>query len=81
MFQGVPALALDPDGDADYRLPPDHPPWARDVVSLSQRARALLQRLKPVVVHVIAAWEHRVRCLVIGARRVSVDATGCYRVD
>jgi hypothetical protein len=81
VLQALPPLAFDADGDAGYRLPPDHPAWARDVVSLSQRARALIVRLKPVVIRVIAAWEHRVRTLVIGGRRVSVDPTGSYRVD
>jgi hypothetical protein len=79
--QGVAPLALDPDGEFGSRLPPDHPPWARDVVSLTQRARALLVKLKPVVVRVLAAWEHRVRALTIGGRRVSIDATGSYRVE
>jgi hypothetical protein len=81
VLQALPPLAFDPDGEAGYRLPPDHPAWARDVVSLSQRARALVARLKPVAIRAIAAWEHRVRALVIGGRRVSVDPSGSYRVD
>jgi hypothetical protein len=79
--QAVAPLALDPDGEFGSRLPPDHPPWARDVVSLTQRARALLVKLKPVVIRVLAAWEHRVRALTVAGRRVTVDATGSYRVD
>ena len=75
------ALALDPDFEPSNRLPPDHPPWARDAVALSQRARALLTRLRPVVVRVSAAWEHRVRSILGGGRRLSVDPSGCYRVD
>ncbi|GAC1442734.1 MAG: hypothetical protein NVS3B17_01690 [Vulcanimicrobiaceae bacterium] len=75
-------LALDPDdrGDAPA-LPHDHPAWMRDAVSLSQRARALLATMKPVVLRVIDAWEHRVRNAVIGGRTVKVDASGSYRVD
>jgi hypothetical protein len=79
--QQVPPLAFDLDLEAGYRLPPDHPPWPRDVVSVSQRARALLARIKPVVITVIAGWQHKLRSLVVGGRRVAVDATGCYRVD
>ncbi len=79
--QAVPPLAFDLDLETGSRLPPDHPPWPRDVVSISQRARALLARVKPAFITVIAAWQHRVRTLAIGGRRVAVDATGCYRVD
>ncbi len=79
--QYVPPLAFDLDLEAGYRLPPDHPPWARDLISISQRARTLLTRLKPVAIAVVAAWQHTVRSIAIGRRRVAVDATGCYRVD
>ncbi len=61
-------------------LPADHPAWARDALSISQRARALLARIKPVVVRVIAFWEHRVKSIAIGGRTLSVDASGSYRV-
>jgi hypothetical protein len=61
-------------------LPADHPAWARDALSVSQRARALLARIKPVVVRVIAFWEHRVKSITIGGRTLSVDASGSYRV-
>jgi hypothetical protein len=60
-------------------LPNDHPAWLRDTLSISQRARALLARIKPVAVRVIAFWEHRVRSIVVGSRTVSVDASGSYR--
>lgn len=78
---GPPPVALDPDAEPQYRLPNDHPAWARDVVSLSQRARALFAQLRPIVVKVFAAWEHRVRSIVVGGRTLSVDAGGCYRAD
>ena len=61
-------------------LPADHPAWARDALSISQRARALLARIKPVVVRVIAFWEHRVKSIAIGGRTLSIDASGSYRV-
>lgn len=79
--QQIPPLAFDLDLEAGHRLPPDHPPWPRDLVSLSQRARAMLARIKPVVIEVIAAWQHRLRSIIVGGRRVAIDATGCYRVD
>jgi hypothetical protein len=64
-----------------HALPNDHPKWMRDTLSLSGRARSLLIRLRPVVVRVVAAWEHRVRSLAIGTGRLSVDASGSYRLD
>ncbi len=75
------ALAIDPDLEPGHRLPPEHPAWSRDAIALSARARALLTRLRPVVVRVIAAWEHRVRSILVSGRRLSVDPSGCYRVD
>ena len=75
-------LAIDPDERYDGpALPGDHPAWMRDAVSLSQRARALLSALRPVVMHVIGAWEHRVRSIVVGGRSMKVDASGSYRID
>lgn len=62
-------------------LPNDHPKWLRDAVSLSQRARALITTLKPVVLHVMSVWDHRARSIVIAGRKVVVDASGSYRMD
>jgi hypothetical protein len=78
---GPPPVVLDPEAEPEYRLPNDHPAWARDVVSLSQRARALFTHLRPIVVKIFAAWEHRVRSIVVGGRTLSIDAGGCYRAD
>ncbi len=78
----APVGAVDPDdrwGNGPA-LPSDHPAWARDALSISQRARALLARIKPVVVRVIAFWEHRVKSISIGGRTLSVDASGSYRM-
>lgn len=62
-------------------LPNDHPAWLKDAVSLSQRARQLIAKLKPVVMHVVSVWEHRVRTIVVAGRKVSVDASGSYRME
>jgi len=83
---GVPVavqpVSLDPDDRwGGHSLPGDHPAWMRDTLSLSQRARAVLAHVKPVVVKVIAAWEHRVRSILVGGRRLSVDPSGSYRLD
>lgn len=75
----VPAIA---EGDIDAtRLPPDHPSWVRDAIAVSARARQLVARLKPAVVAVLSLWDHRLRSIVVGGRRVSVDPSGSYRAD
>ncbi len=74
-------VALDPEIEPESRLPSDHPAWARDVVSLSLRARELFARLRPVVVRIFTAWEHRVRSILVGGCRLSVDLSGCYRLE
>ena len=75
-------LAFDSDDQfGGPALPSDHPAWLKDAVSLSQRARALVAKLKPAVIHVAAAWEHRVRTILIGGRALTVDASGSYRMD
>jgi hypothetical protein len=78
----APVGNVDPDDRSGNgpALPADHPAWARDALSISQRARALLARVKPVVVRVIAFWEHRVKSIAIGGRTLSIDASGSYRV-
>jgi hypothetical protein len=62
-------------------LPGDHPRWVRDAVALSHRARQLVARLKPVVIAVVSFWDHRLRSIVVGDRRVHVDPSGSYRTD
>ncbi len=83
---GVPValqpISLDPDDRwGGHSLPGDHPAWMRDTLSVSQRARALLAHVKPIVLKVIEAWEHRVRSIVVGGRRLSIDPSGSYRLD
>ena len=64
-----------------HALPSDHPAWMKDTLSLSQRARALIAKLKPVVVRVCTFWDHRVRSIAIGKERLCVDVSGSYRLD
>jgi hypothetical protein len=74
-------VALDADVDLPSNLPSDHPPWAKDTLSISQRARALLSRLRPIAIRVMTFWDHRVRSVFVGGRKLSVDASGSYRLD
>ncbi len=74
------APIFDADADLGSALPPDHPAWIRDAVSISQRARVLLANLRPVAIRVMTMWDHAVRSLVIGGRRLDVDASGSYRM-
>jgi hypothetical protein len=62
-------------------LPRDHPQWVRDTISISSRARALLDRLRPVVVTLVTFWDHALRTLRIGVNTLSVDPSGSYRLD
>jgi hypothetical protein len=62
-------------------LPRDHPKWVRDAVTISQRARELAARLRPVVMRVFTFWDHRVRSAFVAGKRVGVDASGSYRAE
>ncbi|HLY03699.1 MAG TPA: hypothetical protein VKR56_14535 [Candidatus Cybelea sp.] len=62
-------------------LPQDHPRWVKDAVAVSQRARELIGKLRPVVVHVLSFWDHRIRSIMVGNRCVAIDASGCYRAS
>ena len=74
-------LPVDPDADvAAATLPADHPRWQCDVLSISARARAAIARLAPVLVRVLTYWDHRVREIVLGQRRLAVDPAGSYRL-
>jgi len=53
----------------------------RDAVAASARARELVGKLKPVVVAVMSLWDHRLRSIIVGGRRVRVDPSGSYRAD
>ena len=62
-------------------LPHDHPKWVKDALIVSQRARELLVRIKPVVVQILTFWDHRICSIVVGDRNLNVDPSGSYRVD
>ena len=79
----IPALPpplLDPELTVAHALPREHPSWMRDVLSVSTRAKAVIAKLKPVAIKVMTFWDHRIRELQIGNRRLGVDASGCYRL-
>jgi hypothetical protein len=61
-------------------LPRDHPAWQRDVVAVSARVRKALAQLRPIAVRVLTFWDHVVRSVVVGGRRIEVDPSGCYRL-
>jgi hypothetical protein len=67
--------------EMETTLPRDHPKWVKDALSVSQRAKDLVTRLKPVVVRILTFWDHRVRSACIGGARVSIDPSGSYRVE
>ena len=62
-------------------LPHDHPQWVKDALSVSNRAKELIARLKPVVIAVLTFWDHRIRSVLVGGSRISVDASGSYRAE
>ena len=76
----VPLPPIDAEAAGLPDLPSDHPPWQRDVVSISSRARALIANVVPVVVRALNYWDHRLREVAFGARSLSVDPAGCYRL-
>ncbi|MBV9102460.1 MAG: hypothetical protein JO060_02655 [Candidatus Eremiobacteraeota bacterium] len=75
------AVSLDSDVEIANQLPPDHPAWAKDTLSLSLRARALVARLRPIVIRVLTFWDHQVRSIFVGGQKLSVDASGSYRLE
>jgi len=66
--------------DAAPSLPGGHPTWQRDVLAVSARVRAIVAALRPVVVRVLTFWDHVVRSINIGSRRIEVDPSGSYRL-
>ena len=62
-------------------LPHDHPQWVKDALSVSNRAKELIARLKPVLITVLSFWDHRIRSAFVGGQRVSVDPSGSYRAE
>jgi len=62
-------------------LPREHPKWVKDALAVSQRARALIARLRPVMVRVLTFWDHHVRSTAIAGRELSIDASGSYHLE
>ena len=71
----------EPEIAAVQTLPRDHPHWVRDTLSISSRARAVLERLRPIAVRVLSFWDHALRSVSIGGRSLSVDLSGSYRLE
>ncbi|TAM59244.1 hypothetical protein EPN52_08150 [bacterium] len=61
-------------------LPPGHPAWPQDLLSLTRRARAALAALPRVVIQVLCRWDHPLREALIDGALVVVEAAGTYRV-
>ena len=76
----APANVRDIDTELHGTLPRDHPAWQRDVLSVSARARAVVAALRPVVVRALTFWDHVIRAITVGTRRIEVDPSGCYRL-
>jgi hypothetical protein len=66
--------------DAAPSLPGGHPTWQRDVLAVSARVRAIVAALRPVAVRVLTFWDHVIRSISIGQRRIEVDPSGSYRL-
>ena len=80
--QAEPVVAAIPEAEMETALlPRDHPQWVKDALSVSQRAREAIARLKPVVIRILTFWDHRFRSSVVGGARVSIDPSGSYRVE
>ena len=78
----LPILPLIPEEEIETPpLPREHPKWVRDAVAISQRARTLISRLRPVMVRVLTFWDHQFRGATIGGRRLQVDTSGSYRLE
>jgi len=65
---------------APSRLPPDHPAWQRDIVSISARTRAIIATLRPIAVRVLSFWDHAMRSVRIQGHRIEIDPSGSYRL-
>jgi hypothetical protein len=76
----VPA-ASDAEFDSGTQLPRDHPKWVRDTLTVSQRARDLIARLRPIALAVLSFWDHRSRSAVVAGSRLCIDASGSYHIQ
>ncbi len=79
---GNPATIRAPEEEFEAeRLPREHPRWVKDALAVSQRARALASRARPIAIRVLSFWDHGLRGLRIGLRDLTVDSSGSYRLD
>ena len=62
-------------------LPHDHPRWVRDADRDFQSRSRTGYPVHAGGRSVVSLWDHRLRCIVVGGRRVQVDASGSYRAD
>jgi len=76
---GTDAREIDP--VSEISLPRDHPRWLRDRFTVSAATKALIDRLKPVVIRVFGFWDHRVHRLALDSVTLEIDASGSYRCD
>jgi hypothetical protein len=70
---------LDDERGNRVSLPTDHPEWRPDVLSLSNRAKALLERIKPFLIRVMTFWDHRATRMELDDLTLEIDASGSYR--
>jgi hypothetical protein len=78
----APVLALLPDDEFETPpLPREHPKWVKDALAVSQRARQLIARMRPIIMHVLTFWDHHMRSIAVGGRELTVDISGSYRME
>lgn len=79
-FSAPAIAAFTPDDELETPpLPREHPKWVHDALAVSARARHALGAIAPVVMRVLTFWDHHVRSIAIGGRRLCVDSSGSYR--
>ncbi|MEO9171275.1 MAG: hypothetical protein ABI282_03120 [Candidatus Baltobacteraceae bacterium] len=82
LAQSDPIVAAVPEAELETPLlPHDHPKWVADALTVSQRAREAIAKLRPIVINILTFWDHRVRSIVIAGARVSVDPSGSYKLE
>ncbi|BDE07712.1 hypothetical protein WPS_29880 [Vulcanimicrobium alpinum] len=83
LLDAVPAPDSLDDTDApraSHAIAGDQPAWQRDMLAISSRVRAAIAALNPVVVRVLWFWDHAVRTIALGSRRLDVDPSGSYHL-
>ena len=82
LSQSEPVVAAIHEADFDAPLlPHDHPPWVKDALTLSRRARESLAHIPRAAITVLTFWDHRVRSIFVAGSRLSIDASGSYRLE